>query len=460
MRSDAEGLLTEADLATSAQKVTELLMKLPDAQFDALMTSSKLPSNLKLTNEALNKAFLDTCRSVKQEVSQNRQQEKKRQLEAARAEARRQSVGRELVRLEGSHVKSGSGVTVSPDRNLIAFPIENTIHIWDIETRKEVAQLKPQSGLELRVTSAVTFSPDSRLLAALTEVDSRSRVTLWDVIQRRFVRDFEGTPSSDDGTEFIHGPIASTQRYIITNCSLIHHIRGVEKHLLKVFDITSGRCVHAFAKHKDSINCIAVSPDGKYAASGGDERIAILWDVESGEEIRVFDAHESALFCVAFSPDGRLLLTGGNDCTARLWEVSTGQQLHTWVLGPYSAEEERKMRLEDSMAKLEGRQPPIRIFKLNPAVYNLEFSPNGDRAIVGLYVFAPSVMKYSTNPVVLDVAKRTAIDLPATFEARPVKSVKAFFCRNGDAALFNKTREERIRGKDVEIEYYSLVGLP
>ena len=171
-------------------------------------------------------------------------------------------------------------------------------------------------------------------------------------------------------------------------------------------------------------------------------------------------AHESALLCAAFSPDGRLLLTGGNDCTARLWDASTGQQLHTWVFGPYSSEEERKMKREDAMARIQGRQPPLRIPKLNPVVHSLDFSPDGDRAIVGLYVFDPSVMKYPTNPVLLDIPNRTTIDLPAVFKAQPVKWVRAFFTRGGDAALFNKAHEERIRGEDVTVEYYSLVGLP
>ena len=48
-------------------------------------------------------------------------------MEVARAEGRRQSVGRELLRLDGNHVKSGSSVNllrvapsgpaISPDRN-------------------------------------------------------------------------------------------------------------------------------------------------------------------------------------------------------------------------------------------------------------------------------------------------------------------------------------------------------
>ena len=46
MRLSAEELLSEADLATSRQKVSELLMKLSDLEFDTLMTSGALPSTL------------------------------------------------------------------------------------------------------------------------------------------------------------------------------------------------------------------------------------------------------------------------------------------------------------------------------------------------------------------------------------------------------------------------------
>ena len=44
-----------------------------------------------------------------------------------------------------------------------------------------------------------------------------------------------------------------------------------------------------------------------------------LWDLTTGQELHRFDGHEGAVVCVAVSPDGQYALSGGSDHTARLW---------------------------------------------------------------------------------------------------------------------------------------------
>lgn len=72
---------------------------------------------------------------------------------------------------------------------------------------------------------------------------------------------------------------------------------------------------------------VAISPDGKRALTGGDNRQVCLWDVETGRELRRFDVHTATVRSVAFSPDGRYGLSGGDDATIRLWDLETGKQV-------------------------------------------------------------------------------------------------------------------------------------
>lgn len=54
----------------------------------------------------------------------------------------------------------------------------------------------------------------------------------------------------------------------------------------------------------------ALSRDGRYIASGIDERI-YLCDAASGNNIRGYGGHENAALAIAFSPDGSLFAVGG-----------------------------------------------------------------------------------------------------------------------------------------------------
>jgi tetratricopeptide (TPR) repeat protein len=79
-------------------------------------------------------------------------------------------------------------------------------------------------------------------------------------------------------------------------------------------------------EHQGQATCVAHSPDGKRAISGGFDKIVRLWDVENGKELWRSYNHEHIIWTVAFSPDGRRALTGTEDKTIRLWNVETGKE--------------------------------------------------------------------------------------------------------------------------------------
>jgi WD40 repeat protein len=76
---------------------------------------------------------------------------------------------------------------------------------------------------------------------------------------------------------------------------------------------------------------VAISPDGRLALSGGEDRTLRLWDLEKGKELRSFTGHASKVTCVTFSPDGRQALSGSHDRTLRLWDVATSRELGCWT---------------------------------------------------------------------------------------------------------------------------------
>lgn len=84
--------------------------------------------------------------------------------------------------------------------------------------------------------------------------------------------------------------------------------------------------------HGGAIKSVAVTSDGKMAASGGEDGTVRIWDLSSGKEIAVLvkqksenETAEPVPNCVAFSPDGKLLAAAYSS-GVRLWETATWKE--------------------------------------------------------------------------------------------------------------------------------------
>ncbi len=79
-------------------------------------------------------------------------------------------------------------------------------------------------------------------------------------------------------------------------------------------------------RHTARVNSVAISPDGRFVASGSSDGTVKLWHTATGLEVRTIE-HGHWVAAVAFSPDGLHVASGGFDFTVRLWEVATGTQV-------------------------------------------------------------------------------------------------------------------------------------
>jgi WD40 repeat protein len=74
--------------------------------------------------------------------------------------------------------------------------------------------------------------------------------------------------------------------------------------------------------HKNDVNSVAYSPDGRIIVSGSDDNTIRIWDAHTGAEIREpLTGHTGWVRSVAYSPNGQNIVSGADDKTIRIWDV-------------------------------------------------------------------------------------------------------------------------------------------
>src|SRR5438045_1478369 len=59
---------------------------------------------------------------------------------------------------------------------------------------------------------------------------------------------------------------------------------------------------------KRGVNTVAFSPDGRWLASAGDDRVVCVWQADGFRLAHALEGHSDQITCVAFSRDSRAIV--------------------------------------------------------------------------------------------------------------------------------------------------------
>jgi len=161
------------------------------------------------------------------------------------------------------------------------------------------------------VVCCVRFSHDGKYVAT----GCNRSAQIFDVVSGMKVCVLQDESVDSVGDLYIRSVCFSPDgRYLAT---------GAEDKLIRVWDIQSRTIRNTFAGHEQDIYSLDFARDGRTIASGSGDRTVRLWDIEAGQNILILSI-EDGVTTVAISPDTKYVAAGSLDKSVRVWDASTG----------------------------------------------------------------------------------------------------------------------------------------
>lgn len=239
----------------------------------------------------------------------------------------------------------GAGLTMMESLGMVpkrANQNPNTMRILDPASGKQLSAVPMASGFlssmasdSIITNSALSFSPDGRVLASATGFNSPLK--LIDTASGQELRTLKVPFSmgvntiawSPDGKRLASAQWGLSRAIDPNDPNAIDFSFEDMNFSVRLWDPATGSEISNLPGHKNFVMKLAFSPDGRVLASAGYDSIITLWDVGSGRELRTLTGHTGAINAIAFSPDGRFMISGSDDGSARLWNAQSGQLLAT-----------------------------------------------------------------------------------------------------------------------------------
>ncbi len=204
------------------------------------------------------------------------------------------------------HLQAVRAVAFHPDGTQLATTSEDKdVKVWDVQRLLQDEAVHPRA----MPMWYADLSQDGNLALS----DDRNRLILWDVATGAPIR----TMASPQSGGLFSCAISPDNRWALS---------GGQDHRLRLWDLASGRLLRTLEGHSQPIWRVAISPNGEWFASASADQSVRVWEFSSGETRLILNGHSEQVNCCAISPNGRYIASASADGTARLWWAEDGSE--------------------------------------------------------------------------------------------------------------------------------------
>jgi eukaryotic-like serine/threonine-protein kinase len=147
--------------------------------------------------------------------------------------------------------------------------------------------------------------------------------------------------------------------------------------VVQLWDLKSGDERRRLKGAKDSLMCLALTPDGRKVVAGARDGMVHVWTLDPPDTPTLsLRGHTGPVTGIAFSPDGVAVISGGLDGALRLWDLEARRKEELLSSGEsgavravacsaangyvaLAADRLRLLRSDDGLATLDGHDGPV-----------------------------------------------------------------------------------------------------
>lgn len=214
----------------------------------------------------------------------------------------------QLQRIFSGHTEGINDVTFSPDGRLLATVSQDSqIKLWDVGSGQEISVLTTHA----QPVNAVAFSPDGTILATAGE---DGFIILWNTATQQLITVLNGQEGAVNDIAF--HPAGDRL------------LAGYDSSVLRYWDIFNRRSLLRLLGHASRVHTVAMSHDGSRFASGGADGRIIIWNGGTGASLYSIepfigsDGQPVHINGLAYNPDDTQLLAANSNGTAAVWDTN------------------------------------------------------------------------------------------------------------------------------------------
>ena len=241
------------------------------------------------------------------------------------------------------HQDAATAVTFHPDgQTLFSASQDGTVKQWELASYR-LRQSFQQPGWQ--VTTIALSSDGAQLIAA----DTTGRISLWQVDKGQRLVDLTRHSGAvnhvrvnPQGDRLVSVGEAGTLRlWVLPTGQLLHTwtvptglravalnamvpavVTGDRRGAIMLWSLTDFDQHQQLGQHQDAVSAIALSPNGRWLATGSRDGEIYLWDWSGDLPTRfAVCRHDWAVCDLVFTPDSQTLISSAADETIRFWQA-------------------------------------------------------------------------------------------------------------------------------------------